>query len=84
MRSTTYFAGACAILFIMTGCGSMQPAGDTSMGELLLEMSDALRDMQEETALLQAQVDSLREQMARQDTVLRRLASMAGMPMPGP
>jgi hypothetical protein len=47
-------------------------------------MGDALATVREETALLQAQVDSLREQMARQDTVLRRLASMAGMPLPGP
>jgi len=35
--------------------------------------------VREETALLQAQVDSLREQVARQDTVLRRLSSMAGI-----
>jgi hypothetical protein len=45
----------------------------------MIGMSDALSGAQEETALLQAQVDSLREQVARQDTVLRRLAAMAGI-----
>ncbi|MGQ0712784.1 MAG: hypothetical protein ACT4PJ_03515 [Gemmatimonadaceae bacterium] len=65
-------------------CSELQPTSDVSLAETLLDMNDALAAMREETALLQAQVDSLREQMARQDTVLRRLASMAGMPLPGP
>jgi hypothetical protein len=65
-------------------CGGPRITGDTTVAETLIEMSDALVAVREETALLQAQVDSLREQMARQDTVLRRLASMAGMSLPGP
>lgn len=66
------------------GCGSVQPTGDTTLAEVVIDMGDALRAVQEETSMLQAQVDSLREVTARQDTVLRRLASMAGMPIPGP
>lgn len=66
------------------GCGGVQPTGDTTLAEVVLDMGDALRAVQEETSMLQAQVDSLREVTARQDTVLRRLASMAGMPIPGP
>jgi hypothetical protein len=65
-------------------CSSPRISGDTTIAETLIDMSDALVALREETALLQAQVDSLREQMARQDTVVRRLASMAGVPMPGP
>jgi hypothetical protein len=60
-------------------CGGPGTTGDTTLAETLIDMSDALVAVREETALLQAQVDSLREQMARQDTVLRRLASMAGI-----
>jgi hypothetical protein len=73
------------VTFVVLGaCGVPRTSGDTSLAEMLIEMSDALAAVREETALLQAQVDSLREQMARQDTVVRRLASMAGMPLPGP
>lgn len=68
----------------LAACGGALTTGDTTLAETLIDMSDALVAVREETALLQAQVDSLREQMARQDTVLRRLASAAGMPLSGP
>jgi hypothetical protein len=74
---------AVAVLATLVGCGGPRTTGDPTLAETLIEMSDALTSVREETALLQAQVDSLREQMARQDTVLRRLASMAGMPLSG-
>lgn len=69
---------------ILGACSGPVTSGDTTLAETLIEMGDALSAVREETAILQAQVDSLRQQMARQDTVLRRLASMAGMPLPGP
>jgi hypothetical protein len=66
-------------LFAAGACGGPVTTGDTTLAETLIDMSDALVSVREETALLQAQVDSLREQMARQDTVVRRLAAMAGI-----
>ena len=60
-------------------CGGPVTTGDTTLAETLIDMSDALVAVRDETALLQAQVDSLREQVARQDTVVRRLAAMAGI-----
>lgn len=66
-------------LFATGACGGAVTTGDTTLAETLIDMSDALVAVREETALLQAQVDSLREQMARQDTVVRRLAAMAGI-----
>jgi hypothetical protein len=71
-------------LAALSACGGPVTTGETTLAETLIDMSDALVAVREETALLQAQVDSLRGELARQDTVLRRLASMAGMPMPGP
>jgi hypothetical protein len=62
----------------------VQRAGDVTLAETLIDMSDALVALREETAMLQAQVDSLRQHVARQDTVVRRLASMAGLPPQGP
>ena len=66
-------------LFATGACGGPLTSGDTTLAETLIDMSDALVAVREETALLQAQVDSLREQMARQDTIVRRLAAMAGV-----
>jgi hypothetical protein len=66
-------------LAALAGCGGPLTTGDTTLAEAVIDMSDALVAVREETALLQAQVDSLREQMARQDTVVRRLAAMAGL-----
>ena len=63
----------------LAACGGPMTSGDTTLAETIIDMSDALVSVREETALLQAQVDSLREQVARQDTVLRRLSSMAGI-----
>ena len=63
----------------LAACSAPLTTGDTTLAETVIEMSDALIAVREETALLQAQVDSLREQMARQDTVLRRLSAMPGL-----
>jgi ATP-dependent protease Clp ATPase subunit len=71
-------------LATLGACGGPLTSGDTTLAETLIDMSDALIAVRDETALLQAQVDSLREHVARQDTILRRLASVAGMPLPGP
>ena len=64
---------------IFGACSGPVTTGDTTLAETVIDMSDALIAVRDETALLQAQVDSLRDQMARQDTILRRLASMAGL-----
>lgn len=66
-------------LVAIGACGGPVTSGDTTLAETLIDMSDALVALREETALLQSQVDSLREQVARQDTVLRRLSAMAGI-----
>lgn len=66
-------------LAALAACTGPVTTGDTTLAETVIDMSDALIAVRDETALLQAQVDSLREQVARQDTLLRRLASMAGL-----
>ena len=66
-------------LAALAACSGPVTTGDTTLAETVIDMSDALIAVRDETALLQAQVDSLREQVARQDTLLRRLASMAGL-----
>ena len=43
-------------------------------------MADELNGSRQQAADLQAQLDSIRIIVARQDTLLTRLASMAGVP----
>ena len=42
---------------------------------------DGLNDLRQDNAALQQQVDSLRVVVAKQDTVIRQLANLAGMPL---
>jgi hypothetical protein len=65
----------------LTGC-LRNPAADAAAAQAITDMADQLGAIQQDNAALQSQVDSLRMVVARQDTVLRRLANMAGVPMP--
>jgi hypothetical protein len=56
--------------------------GDVGTAQTIVEMGEAVNALQQETAAMQAQVDSLSAVVARQDTVLRRIAGMAGVPLP--
>jgi hypothetical protein len=66
----------------LTACQPIQPAATESLGESVLQLGDAVSALQQENAMLQEQVDSLRIAVARQDTSLRRFANLAGMPLP--
>lgn len=74
-----------AFLTTAAGCsaGSGLPSTgtDVTSGQAMLDLSQNLVQLREDDALLQAQVDSLRGIVAYQDTVLRQLAGMAGVPM---
>ncbi|MCU0634159.1 MAG: hypothetical protein MUE41_04735 [Gemmatimonadaceae bacterium] len=76
-------AGRWALAIVLTGCapGSLAQ-GDIQTGQAMVELSDALTELREEQVGMQAQVDSLRLVLARQDTVLRQLANLAGVSMP--
>jgi hypothetical protein len=64
----------------LTGC-LRNPSADAAMAEALNEIGNQLGAIQQHNAELQNQLDSLRIVVARQDTVLRRLANLAGVPM---
>jgi hypothetical protein len=48
----------------------------------MIEVGTTLSQMQQDYSMLQVEVDSLREVIARQDTIIGRLASHVGMPLP--
>jgi hypothetical protein len=69
-------AGA-TMLAVASGCRS--PQQDAYLIEQLGQMADELNASRQQTADLQTQLDSLRNVVARQDTLLTRLAGMAGV-----
>jgi hypothetical protein len=58
------------------------PRAEANIAQAMTDVGTQLSAMQQDYAILQSQVDSLRTVVARQDTILGRLASMAGLPMP--
>ncbi|MDQ6886924.1 MAG: hypothetical protein M3068_06475 [Gemmatimonadota bacterium] len=49
--------------------------GDMAMGQSVVDLGDAVNSLRQETADMQAEIDSLRAQVAKQDTLMRRLVS---------
>ena len=67
-----------AAFAVVGGCRS--PQADTYILEQLRQMADELNASRQQAADLQTQLDSIRVIVARQDTLLTRLAGMAGVP----
>jgi hypothetical protein len=55
---------------------------DIAVAQTINEMSDAVNELRQENANLQAQLDSLKGVAAKQDAVVRNLAALAGVAMP--
>ena len=69
---------ACATL----SCVKPPTQKDLANGQLLNDVTDAIGSLQQGTADIQARVDSLTIVVARQDTLLRQLAAIAGVQVP--
>ena len=59
------------------------PRAEANIAQAMIDVGTQLSAIQQDYAILQAEVDSLRAVVARQDTIIGRLASMAGLPLPG-
>jgi hypothetical protein len=69
-----------ATVLLLSSC--RDPRAEANIAQAMTDVGTQLSAMQQDYAILQSQVDSLRTVVARQDTILGRLASMAGLPMP--
>ena len=54
---------------------------DVAISEQIIQLGDGLNDLRQDNAVLQQQVDSLSLVVARQDTIIRQLANLAGIPL---
>ena len=65
----------------MSACGlTDQPNVNTN--QLLAETQEVVFGLRQELATFQDQIDSLRIELNRQDSLIRQLANLQGMPMP--
>lgn len=86
MTLSLHRRGIVAITVVATalaGCqgGLPSPGTEANTGQALLDVADGMVTLREENAMMQAQIDSLREVVAYQDSVVRQLAALAGVAM---
>jgi hypothetical protein len=62
--------------------GCKNPRVDANIAQAMIDVGNQIAQMQQDASLLQSEVDSLRQVVARQDTIITRLASLAGLPLP--
>lgn len=66
---------ACVLL-----AGCRDPRAEANIAQAMMEVGTTLSTMQQDYAMLQSTVDSLRDIVARQDTLISRLSSHVGLP----
>jgi hypothetical protein len=72
---------ACALALTLACAACPASRADVAISEQIIQLGDGLNDLRQENAVLQQQVDSLRLVVARQDSVVRQLANLAGVPL---
>ena len=74
----------CLLLSIVLLASCRDPRAEANIAEAMIQVGTEVSALRQDYAVLQNQVDSLRGVVARQDTLLTRLASLANMPLPKP
>lgn len=69
------------LAMVASACGLTEQPG-VNTAELLVETQEVVLGLREELAAFQDQLDSLRVELTRQDSLLRIMANLQGMPMP--
>jgi hypothetical protein len=64
---------------LLAGC--RDPRAEANIAQAMIDVGTQLSAMQQDYAILQHELDSLRGVVARQDTIIGRLASLAGLPI---
>ena len=75
------FRSLCAVALIVVCAGCPASRADIAISEQIIQLGDGMNTLRQENAEIQQQVDSLRLVVAKQDTVIRQLANLAGMPL---
>jgi hypothetical protein len=71
-----------ALALLVLACGCRSPEADMKVAEQFTQVSDALVDIRDQMVVMSGTVDSLVAVVAKQDTVIKRLAAANGVPVP--
>lgn len=72
---------ALAFSAVLALASCRNPRADVALAQAMIDAETTINLVQQEQAILQGQIDSLRQVVAYQDTILRRLATHTGLPM---
>lgn len=75
------FLSLAAILLASSSC--RDPRAEANIAQAMMDVGVTLSQVNQDLGELYNTVDSLRTVVAKQDTVIVRLANLAGMPIPG-
>jgi hypothetical protein len=64
---------------LLAGC--RDPRAEANIAQAMIDVGTQITTMQQDYSILQHELDSLRGVVARQDTIIVRLASLAGLPI---
>ncbi|MEK7403415.1 MAG: hypothetical protein AABZ80_13755 [Gemmatimonadota bacterium] len=64
------------------GLSCRDPRAEANIAQAMLDVGTTLSQMQQDYGELYNTVDSLRSVVARQDTLIRQLANLTGLPIP--
>lgn len=78
MRKT--LPGAAALILATASCAT--PKFQADVATQLRAAADEMQIQRQDMATMQEQIDSLKVVAAKQDTLIRKLANLAGMPIP--
>lgn len=71
-----------ALLMLLTISSCRDPRADANVAQAMMEAGAQITMLQQDQSIMQSQLDSLVQVVAWQDTIIRRLASHTGLPMP--
>lgn len=71
-----------ALGLLVLACGCRSPQADMLIAEQFTQVSDALVSMRDQMVVMSGTVDSLVQVVARQDTIIRQMAAVNGVPVP--
>ena len=79
MASMRRFPGV-VVCVLLAGCAS--PRAQANIAEAIVQLTTDVSGVKQDQLDMQSTIDSLRMVVARQDTLVRRLATLAGVPVP--
>jgi hypothetical protein len=71
-----------ATLFVVGTSACLPSKQDVATAQAIIEMSDAVNQINQNLSDLQSQIDSLRYEIGKRDTVIKQLANLAGVVIP--